>query len=93
MRDNKVERTAEIRAVCRVPEDKTTENHSDYLVLPRTTLGEAGGGPNAARRQVAQITAGIARVRRKRFSFPGFPAVRDIRNAVFDHLTASGPSR
>jgi len=61
MRDNKVEHTAEIRAVCRVPEDKMTENHSDCLVLPCTTLGEVRGGLNAARRQVMQIPAGFAR--------------------------------
>jgi hypothetical protein len=84
MRDNEVEHTAEIRAVCRVPEDKTTENHGDYRVLPCTTVGEVRGGPNAARRQVAQIAAGIARVRRKRLSFPGFSAARDIRNAALD---------
>jgi hypothetical protein len=60
---------------------------------PCTTLGEVRGGSNAARRQVIQIPAGFARTSRKRLSFPGFPAVRDIRDTVFDHLTASGPSR
>src|SRR5262245_24408179 len=75
---NKVEHTAEIRAVCQVPEDKMTENHSDCLVLPCTTLGEVRGGSNAARRQIMQIPAGFARTPQtlepSRFpSRPGYP--------------------
>jgi hypothetical protein len=48
-----------------------TENHTDRFVLPRTTLGELKSGPNATRRQVTQTTAGFARTRRERLTFPG----------------------
>jgi hypothetical protein len=43
-----------------------------------TTLRGVSGGPDAARRQVIQITAGFARTRRKPLSFPRFPRRFDV---------------
>jgi hypothetical protein len=70
MPDNKAEHPAETRAACR--KTNMTENPGGSLA-PHTTLRGAGGGPDAVRRQVIQITAGFARTRRRPLSLPGFP--------------------
>jgi hypothetical protein len=50
------------------------KNQTGCLAFP-TTLRGVSVGPDAARRQVIQITAGFARTRRKRLIPPGFPDV------------------
>jgi hypothetical protein len=45
------------------------KNQTGCLALP-TTLRGASGGPDAARHQVIQITAGFARTRRKPLELP-----------------------
>jgi hypothetical protein len=59
MQDNKPEHTAETRAACQLPEDNRTGKQSGRLVHPHTTLRGAGPGPDAVRRRVIQMAAGI----------------------------------
>jgi hypothetical protein len=71
MQDYKAGHADPARAVCQVPEDKMAENQRGCLVPFPITLGGVRGGSNAARRQVTQISAGFARTRRERLTFPG----------------------
>ena len=73
MQDNKAEHTAETRAVCQLPENEHDRKSERLPRSPRTTLRGAGGGSDAAGRQVIQRAAGFARTRRRPLSFPGLP--------------------
>jgi hypothetical protein len=73
MQDNKAEHTAETRAVCQLPENEHDRKSERLPRSPRPTLRGAGGGSNAAGRQVIQRAAGFARTRRRPLSFPGLP--------------------
>ena len=68
-----MEHAAETRAFCQLPENEHDRKSERLPRSPRTTLRGAGGGSDAAGRQVIQRAAGFARTRRRPLSFPGLP--------------------